>query len=100
MRASSYYQAGRVRVALRRSGYAGENGVKLLLSDHLGSIRVVTGPSGVQQYAAWYDPLRCTQGRLWGGVRSVSGSPFTDYAFQGQRETGWAYLFFRIDDLF
>jgi RHS repeat-associated protein len=85
--ASSYYQAGRVRVALRRSGYEGGNGVNYILTDHLGSTsltyRASDGQTAMQKYKPWGEP------------RQVSGELPTDRTFQGQRDAGWGLYHFK-----
>ncbi len=80
-----YYYAGGVRIAMRRAGYALNNGLFFLLSDHLGSTRKVIREDGTQQEATGYQP--------WGELKGTALA-LTIFTYTGQRmsSTGLLYL--------
>jgi hypothetical protein len=54
---TKYYYAGGQRVAMRRSGYASDNGLFYVLTDHLGSTALTANSDGSYKaelrYKAW-----------------------------------------------
>ncbi|MDZ7414243.1 MAG: RHS repeat-associated core domain-containing protein, partial [candidate division KSB1 bacterium] len=81
-----YYYAGSQRIALRRSGYASDNGLFYVLADHLGSTAVTADASGTKTGELRYYP--------YGSTRSTWGTTPTTYRFTGQREESTIGLYF------
>jgi RHS repeat-associated protein len=72
--ATKYYYAGSQRIALRKMN--GNNILKFLIGDHLGSTSIVVNASGVV--------INQTQYKAWGETRYTSGTEQTKYQYTGQ----------------
>lgn len=83
---TKYYYAGSQRIALRRSGYASDNGLFWLLTDHLGSTAITANSDGSYKAELRY--------KAWGETRYTSGTTLTTYRFTGQREDATIGLYF------
>jgi len=80
-----YYYAGSARIAMRVGSGSGTNGLKWLLSDHLGSVTASADKDGNLLATQRYTP--------WGSIRA--GSAPTTFGYTGQRseeELGLIYF--------
>ena len=74
-----YYFAGKL-VALRRTGYAANNGLFYVHTDHLGSVTLTTDNTRAKVAKQRFYPF--------GSVRNTYGTQRTDHRFTSQRLDG------------
>jgi hypothetical protein len=82
---TKYYEGG----AMRRTGYAANNGISYVLGDQLGSSSKIVGQNGVLQASNYFLPF--------GGNRG--GSAFSDLTtkrFTGQYQTSYCTVFMSV----
>jgi len=83
---TSYYEGPTGIIALRRAGHASDNGVKYLLSDHLGSTGVLVNQDGSVAARNYYHP--------YGDNRDGPFSALTTKRFTGQYHEAALGLYF------
>ena len=83
---TQYYYSGSQRIAMRRSGCGGDNGLFWVFGDHLGSTSVTANSAG-----GYISEVRY---KAWGETRFTWGSTPTTFRFTGQREQAELGLYF------
>jgi len=76
---TAYYSAGGARVAMRRTGYASDNGLFWILGDHLGSTSVTATSTGSLKAKMLY--------KAWGYILSIGKKPKRRENRAGQLES-------------
>jgi len=83
---AQYYYSGSQPIAMRRSGYGGDNGLFWVFGDHLGSTSVTANSGG-----GYFSEVRY---KAWGETRFTSGNTPTTFRYTGQREQPELGLYF------